>query len=153
MAEPDYDPRYLAGVLLFNRGDFFEAHEAWESLWMDCAGPDKQFYQGLIQAAVALCHFCNGNLRGAAKLYHSSRDYMRRYGSPHLGLDVDAFWRQMEACFAELLASPDLSVLRNASCQPREELIPTLELDPPPAAWPDPAEYVELEEDAEGGQA
>src|SRR4051794_6508369 len=46
-----YDPRYLAGILFFNRGDFFEAHEAWESLWMDTAGPDKTFYQGLIQAA------------------------------------------------------------------------------------------------------
>src|SRR5437868_2828922 len=79
-AHPPYDPRYLAGIVLFNRGDFFEAHEAWEALWMDTAGPDKRFYQGLIQAAVGLCHFCNGNVRGAAKLYHSSRDYMSRYG-------------------------------------------------------------------------
>src|SRR4051794_2522850 len=85
---PDqYDPRYLAGIVLFNRGDFFEAHEAWEALWMETATPEKQFYQGLIQAAVGLCHFCNGNVRGAVKLYHSSKDYMVRYGSPFLGLD------------------------------------------------------------------
>src|SRR2546423_1699836 len=102
---PEYDPRYLAGVLLFNRGDFFEAHEAWESLWMETFGPEKQFYQGLIQAAVGLCHFCNGNLRGAAKLYRSSRDYMARYGSPFLGLDVEEFWRQMEACFRPVLGA------------------------------------------------
>src|SRR5262245_46128417 len=107
MEASTYDPRYLAGVLLFNRGDFFEAHEAWESLWMDTAGPDKAFYQGLIQAAVGLCHFCNGNVRGAVKLYHSSRGYMSRYGEHHLGLDVAGFWPAIQRVFAQLLESPD----------------------------------------------
>src|SRR4029077_15659925 len=84
-----YDPRYLAGIVLFNRGDFFEAHEVWESLWMETFTPEKKFYQGLIQAAVALCHFCNGNMAGARKLYKSSREYMLRYGTPFKGLDVE----------------------------------------------------------------
>src|ERR1700723_3702267 len=101
-----YDPRYLAGIVLFNRGDFFEAHEVWESLWMETFSPEKQYYQGLIQAAVGLCHFCNGNVRGAVKLYHSSHDYMKRYGVLFMGLDLTAFWSQMDQCFAELLASP-----------------------------------------------
>ncbi len=137
-----YDPRYLAGIVLFNQGDFFEAHEVWEGLWMDTAGPDKQFYQGLIQAAVGLCHFCNGNVRGAAKLYHSSRDYLRRYPSPHHGLDLVDFWNRMEGCFAELLATdtPDRGIT------PREELIPEIVLEPPPADWPDPHEYLEKED-------
>src|SRR3954466_2749928 len=103
--EAEYDPRYLAGILLFNQGDFFEAHEVWEQLWMDTAGPDKQFYQGLIQAAVALCHYCNGNVRGAAKLYHSSRDYMRKYDPHFQGLNQEAFWGQMQACFAPVLTA------------------------------------------------
>ncbi len=137
-----YDPRYLAGILLFNRGDFFEAHEVWESLWMDTAGDDKRFYQALIQAAVALCHFCNGNLRGAAKLYHSSRAYMERYASPHLGLDIAAFWGKMEKCFAEVLAATDL----DRRLQPAEELIPEIALDPPPAAWPNADDFLEEEE-------
>jgi predicted metal-dependent hydrolase len=137
-----YDPRYLAGVLLFNRGDFFEAHEAWEALWMDTAGPDRPFYQGLIQAAVGLCHFCNGNVRGAVKLYHSSRAYMNRYAPSHLGLAVTDFWRQMECCFADLLAVPE----PDRSIAPQEELIPTITLDPPPESWPDPADFIEEEE-------
>ena len=139
-----YDPRYLAGVVLFNRGDFFEAHEVWESLWMETFGPEKQFYQGLIQAAVGLCHFCNGNVRGAVKLYHSSRDYMKRYGTPFLGLDQDAFWGEMQRCFAELLALPEPT--RAVAIQ--EELIPTMELHPAPEAWPAPEAY--LHEDEEG---
>jgi uncharacterized protein len=134
-----YDPRYLAGIVLFNRGDFFEAHEAWEALWMETTGPDKKFYQGLIQAAVALCHFCNGNLRGAHKLYHSSRDYMQRYGSPFLGLDQTRFWQEMGTCFAKVLAAGTL----DQRLTPDEEMIPTIALEPPPDAWPDPAQYVD----------
>src|SRR5262245_62971947 len=121
-----YDPRYLAGVALFNDGDFFEAHEAWEELWMETTGPEKQFIQGLIQAAVGLCHFCNGNLRGAAKLYQSSRDYMSRYPTPFWGLDQEAFWRQMEKCFGPVLAVPDPP----RALPPEEDAIPTSQLDP-----------------------
>jgi predicted metal-dependent hydrolase len=137
-----YDPRYLAGIVLFNRGDYFEAHEAWEELWMDTAGPDKRFYQGLIQAAVGLCHFCNGNVRGAVKLYHSSREYMGHYGAEHLGLDVGGFWQQMHACFTELLAAPQ----PDRSLQPREELLPTITLTPEPPSWPEVEAYLHDDE-------
>jgi predicted metal-dependent hydrolase len=135
----NYDPRYLAGIVLFNRGDYFEAHEVWEQLWMETAGPDKRFYQGLIQAAVALCHFCNGNVRGAVKLYRSSRDYMMRYPSLHLGLNVNGFWEQMDRCFAELLAQPE----PDRRITPDEDLLPALGLSPPPSAWPDPTAFLE----------
>lgn len=138
-----YEPRYLAGIVLFNRGDFFEAHEVWEALWMDTHGPEKRFYQGLIQAAVGLCHFCNGNLRGAAKLYHSSREYMARYDAHFLGLDQEAFWGQMQRCFAPLLV-PEPPV-RGVAID--EEQIPTIALEPPPVEWPDPAAFLEDDEE------
>ncbi len=90
----DYDARYLAGIVLFNRRDFFEAHEVWESLWMECSGDEKKFMQGLIQAAVGLCHFVNGNTRGAQKLYRSSRDYMQRYPAVRSGAKQASICRQ-----------------------------------------------------------
>ncbi len=133
-----YDPRYLAGVLFFNDRDFFEAHEVWEDLWFTSHGDERRFYQGLIQAAVGLFHFGNGNLGGAAKLYRSSRDYMQPCGSPFLGLDVDAFWRGMEECFRPLLtaAAPDRAL------RPDPAVTPVIALDPAPDAWPDPEDYV-----------
>jgi predicted metal-dependent hydrolase len=137
-----YDPRYLAGIVLFNRGDYFEAHEVWEDLWMDTAGPDKRYYQALIQAAVGLCHFCNGNVRGAVKLYHSSREYMERYAPHFQGLDVGAFWQQMGACFADLLAA----AVPDRRLEPREELLPSITLAPEPEIWPDPAAFLHEEE-------
>lgn len=142
-ATADYDPRYLAGILFFNARDFFEAHEVWEDLWADCQGPERKFYQGLIQAAVGLYHFGNGNVRGAAKLYRTSRAYMEAYGSPFLGLDSAAFWAQMERCFAPVLAcdNPDRDL------RPDEALIPTIDLDPPPAVWPHLADFTDDEDD------
>lgn len=140
--EQSYEPRYLAGIVLFNRGDFFEAHEVWEALWMETFGEEKRFYQGLIQAAVGLLHFCNGNLRGAVKLYRSSRDYMERYPSPYLGLDHQKFWADMAQCFAELHAAGDSA----AHIAPQDDLLPVIELNPPPESWPDPAAFLEEEE-------
>jgi predicted metal-dependent hydrolase len=136
-----YDARYLAGILLFNRHDYFEAHEVWEALWMDRAGPEKRFVQGLIQAAVGLLHFGNGNLRGAVKLFHSSRNYMEPYGTAYLGMDAAEFWRQMGKCFERLLetGAADRTVELDLS------LAPEITLNPPPETWPEPEEFLEEE--------
>ncbi|MDX1945699.1 MAG: DUF309 domain-containing protein [Pirellulaceae bacterium] len=104
---PAYDPRYLAGIEHFNKCDFFEAHEIWEDLWKDLEGPGRKFYQGLIQVAVCLHHFGNGNIRGAKKLYHSSRGYLEPFGPQHEGLDVVQLLAQLEACCREILASQE----------------------------------------------
>jgi hypothetical protein len=135
--DSEYDPRYLAGALFFNRREFFQAHEVWEDLWADTQGADHRFYQGLIQAAVALYHFGNGNVRGALKLFRSGMNYMNPYPSPHHGLDVTAFWERMRICFAPVLdVDPPPAIAR-----PDEALIPTIQLDPEPAAWPDLADF------------
>lgn len=41
----------LRGAELFNRGLFWEAHEAWEEAWMEEEDERKLFLQGLIQVA------------------------------------------------------------------------------------------------------
>ena len=139
----NYDPRYLAGVLFFNAHDFFEAHEVWEELWMESHGDERKFVQGLIQAAVGLFHFSGGNLGGAVKLYRSSRDYMKPCGSPFMGLDSDAFWQNMEECFRPLLTTPS----PDRSLRPDAALIPVIRLDPAPATWPNPEDFIHEDEE------
>ncbi len=129
----EYDPRYLRGIQFFNAGDFFEAHEVWEDCWSEAAGPERRFYQGLIQAAVGLCHFGNGNLRGAVKLYGTARAYLEPLEEPRLGLDKKSFWQQMERCFHGILGDR----IPDASTQLEESLLPRIDLDPPPENWPD----------------
>ncbi len=123
---PSIDALYAEGIRYFNACEFFEAHEAWEELWTEYRGPARRFYQGLIQAAVALHHFGNGNIRGAKKVYVSSRSYLDDYRPAYLGLDLDAFLGQFEQCFAEVLASTE----EFPSIEVDPELIPEIHLDP-----------------------
>jgi uncharacterized protein len=132
----EYDPRYLAGIDHFNRHEYFDAHEVWEDLWHECGPENRRFIQGLIQAAVALYHWNNGNWRGARRLFQSGRDYMSVYPSRHLGLDRERFWREMERAVVDLLRDPppEGKRLDMARC-------PTIELDPPPDVRPAELEF------------
>lgn len=107
MTEATYDHRYLAGIEHFNVCDFYESHEVWEELWTEYSGPSRKFYQGLIQVAVCLHHFGNGNTRGAKKLFFSSKGYLDEYRPRHLGLDVDKLLTQLEVCVQEILDSTE----------------------------------------------
>jgi predicted metal-dependent hydrolase len=122
-----YDPLYLQGIAYFNACEFFEAHEVWEDLWKNYSGELRLYFKGLIQAAVALHHFGNGNIRGARKVYRSSRGYLQQYGPRCMGLDVEQFLNQFDACFAEVEASaiefPEIEI--------DPDLIPEIWLDPP----------------------
>ena len=100
MATVDYEPRYLEGIDRFNREDYFAAHEVWEDLWLEAPAADRRFYQSLIQAAVALYHWGNGNPGGASRLFDRGRGKMTAYRPRHLGIDVDAFWHEVEAALA-----------------------------------------------------
>ena len=52
----------------FNRGDYFDAHEAWEDHWHTLPpGPTRDAMQVLIQIAVALEHRQRGNATGARR--------------------------------------------------------------------------------------
>lgn len=61
--------RFERGVELFNAGEYFAAHEVLEDVWRPAAGEERRFLQGLIQIAVALHHYSNGNLAGARSLF------------------------------------------------------------------------------------
>jgi hypothetical protein len=60
------------GVALFNRGDFFECHEVLEAAWLQSAGEQKRFLQGLIQVAVAFYHLRRKNFAGAERLLRAA---------------------------------------------------------------------------------
>ena len=58
--------RYLEHAReLFNRGDFWLAHEALETIWRSIIKEEEaRVWQGLIQAAAALLHLARGNRHG-----------------------------------------------------------------------------------------
>src|ERR1700736_6871416 len=77
---------FKEGIDLFNEGKFFECHEAWEEVWKRSDGEAKLFYQGIIQAAVAILHAQRGNLTGAASLYSKASAKLDYLPSEHMGL-------------------------------------------------------------------
>lgn len=97
-----YDPRYIRGFELFNAREFFDAHEVWEELWHETHGESRNFVQGLIQAATALHHFQNSNLKGAKLLYQSFGELLSPYPNRYMGIDLAKFKTDMEVCFKGL---------------------------------------------------
>ena len=93
------DPRLIEGVQLFNHGRFFEAHEVLEGLWRETTDASKDFYKGLIQAAVACFHWSRGNVAGAQTLVRSATRYLKRYPSVYRGVEVGPFLEQFVELF------------------------------------------------------
>jgi len=80
---------FWQGVEQFNQGQFYACHDTLEALWMEATEPQKTFYQGILQIAVALYHLGNSNWRGAVILLGEGINRLRRYPPTYAGIDVD----------------------------------------------------------------
>jgi len=86
----------------FNRGDWFDCHETLEDLWIGAEGEFRYFYQGLLQIAVALHHWRNGNFGGAVSLLASGVDYLCKVPPVCQRIEVATLIGEAERCRAEL---------------------------------------------------
>lgn len=70
--------QYLYGIDLYNHYYWWEAHEAWEVLWLHSAREscDRHFYQGLIKASAALLKGHLQQMRGIERLSRSSAAHL-----------------------------------------------------------------------------
>ena len=93
---------FWQGVDQFNAGQYYACHDTLEALWIEAAEPEKTFYQGILQIAVALYHLSNHNLRGAMILLGEGSNRLRRYPSEYGGIDVDELLSQSAALLTAL---------------------------------------------------
>ncbi|NMG21775.1 DUF309 domain-containing protein [Brasilonema bromeliae] len=99
---------FWQGVEQFNTGEYYACHDTLEALWIEATEPDKTFYQGILQIAVALYHLGNHNLRGAVILLGEGSNRLRRYPSEYGGIDVDELLIQSAALLKALqLTQPE----------------------------------------------
>ena len=106
---PDLERKlYYDGIELFNEGEFFDAHEAWEDVWHMAYGLKHDFYQGMIQCAVALEHYRRSNPRGVVSLYNSYRAKFRDVPPVFMGLDVTAFLAEMRQALRPVIEAEPL---------------------------------------------
>jgi predicted metal-dependent hydrolase len=120
---PPHQDFYEEGIDLFNQGRFFECHEAWEEIWKRSDGEPKLFYQGLIQAAVAILHAQRGNLEGARSLYEKASAKLDKISAEHMGVAVGDLRIELRQ-FIEVACRADGSALPNP---PRLRRIPQSE--------------------------
>jgi uncharacterized protein len=90
-------------VVQFNGGEWFECHETLEELWVGESGETRDFYQGILQVAVALHHWRNGNSRGATLLMEKGPNLLRRLPAVFNGVDVAGFVAAADRFLSELL--------------------------------------------------
>jgi len=96
------------GLALFNSGEFFACHEVCEELWLRSVGAEKLFYQGLIQAAVAILHAERGNLRGAVSTWRKARAKLDALPANHMGIALGEFREALARFFAAVHDSGNL---------------------------------------------
>ncbi len=104
-----YPVEYMAGIDLYNAGEFHAAHDAWEDRWRDDAGPrEKLFLQALIQSAVAFHHLEIGRPGAARRMYQMATEKFARLGTARfMSLDLVDYQAQLDRALAWLLSVPD----------------------------------------------
>ena len=80
----------LQAIREFNGREWFECHETVEDLWIGEEGEVRDFYQGIIQIAVALHHWKNGNFGGAVSLLKGGAAYLGHVSGACQWVDVAA---------------------------------------------------------------
>ncbi len=88
------DPRFPPAIDLFNRGAWYEAHDAFEELWHESTSPERRLLQGIIQIAVAHVHLERGNRRGAIMLLGEAVGRLSAAASGDLGLNLPLLCNQ-----------------------------------------------------------
>ena len=93
------DARFLGFFECFNAGEYYEAHDVLEDLWLESRDhPDANFYKALIQLAGGFVHLtmhenpkwpaAGPRLRPAHTLFSKARAYLENYPNHHHGLDL-----------------------------------------------------------------
>jgi len=103
---------FRKGIEEFNTQCFFEAHDSWEELWRETSGPDRLFYQGLIQTAVGMYHAGNGNVRGASSQFTKALAKLDQYLPVHRGIDTRLLTVEVRACLRLTREAGDTLPLR-----------------------------------------
>jgi hypothetical protein len=104
-----YPIEYIAGIDLFNEGEFHAAHDAWEDRWMGEVGRDeKLFLQAMIQSAVAFHHLEIGRPGAARRMYQMAKEKFERLGvQVFMSLDLAEYQAQLDRALDWLLTVPD----------------------------------------------
>jgi uncharacterized protein len=100
----EVDEHLKEGVELFNRGEFFEAHEAMEDAMnlLEDDTRDWDFYLGLLRASVANHKLVDGEVASAGLHLRAALKFLAPYPDRHRGIKLREFRSALTAELARL---------------------------------------------------
>ena len=111
---PTQRAQFALAERLHNEGEYYEAHEAWESIWTDELNDEwRLFVQGLIQVTSAFHKlFVQREPGGASRLLLRGLEKLDKYPPDYLGVALGPFREGARACVGAMSGlapkSPDI---------------------------------------------
>lgn len=93
----DATSRFLAGIELIRRGEYFAAHEELELAWRAAPRDERDFFQGLVHVAVAWYQAGRGRRIGTERQLAKAIRRLTPYAPAHRGLDLDSLLAQLRS--------------------------------------------------------
>ena len=94
---------------LFNSQKWYEAHDAFEDIWNDLVGDERQIVQGILQVSVSQFHLNKGNLNGAMILLGEGLGRIKNKVSEDLEIDLILFCSSLESLLNKLHTESSLN--------------------------------------------
>lgn len=101
MVSPRFHESLAKGIDLFNRREFYEAHEAWEEGWIDELSDSRVLLQGLIQIAAGFFKLQCAAPIGTVKLLALGLAKLRPFVGHSLGVDLEALLPEVDRWHAQ----------------------------------------------------
>ena len=120
---PDLSPEerrrlFQEGIELFNRGELFLSHEAWEEIWRSTTPEPRELFQGLVQVAAGLHQILDLKRKiGPRNTLAKARSHLEPCAPVLCGLDVEGLlqsvrqWQEWLEVDGERPAIPTIRVI------------------------------------------
>jgi uncharacterized protein len=92
------------GLAQVRAGQYFEAHESFETAWRAAATPERDFFQGLVHVTVAWYQAGRGRAIGCSRQLAKAERRLAPYAPVHRGVDVAHLLRAVRAASERVAA-------------------------------------------------
>src|SRR6266852_9042290 len=115
-----YPIEYIAGIDLYNAGEYHAAHDACEERWMGPVDRDeKLFLQAMIQSAVAFHHLQIGRPGAARQMYLAAKEKFAHLNCrDFMSLDLEEYQAQLDRSLSWLLTAPEPREIAQPKIEP-----------------------------------
>ncbi len=117
----------LKGLQMFNKGEYFEAHEFLEDAWNEDSSPSRNVYKGVLQVAVAYLQIERSNYRGAIKMFLRSRQWLSPLPDTCRGINIAQLRQDAERVHRQILdlGPAGIEKFNRSQFSPVEFVLPT----------------------------